>query len=290
MTKHSVTDNGDLRKYFTAIPNIVFQLGLNPYELALYSHLKQAAGDDGGVCWKSRATIAKEAGMSPGMVTKARQALEVKRKELGGKPLIVVCEEPSKSGGHPTCRITITDIWALNMSKFSMSPHDVDPKAPSPHDEQRHTATLATSHKRLKEKPIKKNPEELPAHSRLMAFHHSNLTGEIPDAGAQGKAVQWLLKQFTPEQCEAEYEKLRCEEWRTTPVTWLTVKKHIGADLARATNGNGQSPSGEKILTDYGDWYTVEGGDGTPSKRYRTPEAFARETGRDLEEVKARWN
>jgi hypothetical protein len=135
------------------------------------------------------------------------------------------------------------------------------------------------------------NHKEPSAHSRLMAFHAANLTGEIPDAAAQGAAVKWLLKQFTPEQCEAEYEKLRSEEWRTTPVTWLTVKKHIGADLARAEhNGNGYSPSGEKILVDYGDWYTVEGGDGTPSKRYRTPEAFARETGRDLEEVKARWN
>lgn len=128
------------------------------------------------------------------------------------------------------------------------------------------------------------------AHSRLMAFHHANLTGEIPDPGAQGAAIKWLLKQYTPEQCEAEYEKLRSEEWRTTPVTWLTVKKHIGADLARESNGNGKTVSGEKILTDHGDWYTVEGGDGTPSKRYRTAEAFARETGRDLEEVKARWN
>lgn len=132
--------------------------------------------------------------------------------------------------------------------------------------------------------------KEPSAHSRLMAFHDSNLTGGIPDAPAQGKAIKWLLERFTPEQCEAEYEKLRSEAWRTTPVTWLTVKKHIGADLAREANSNGRSPSGEKILTDYGDWYTVEGADGTPSKRYRTAEAFARETGRPLEEVKARWN
>ncbi len=132
--------------------------------------------------------------------------------------------------------------------------------------------------------------KELSAHARLMAYHDANLTGGIPDAPAQGKAIKWLLERFTPEQCETEYEKLRSEEWRTTPVTWLTVKKHIGADLAREANGNGRSPSGEKILTDYGDWYTVEGADGTPSKRYRTPEAFARETGRRLEEVKARWS
>ena len=138
----------------------------------------------------------------------------------------------------------------------------------------------------------KKNHKEQSPHSRLMAFHDSRLVGGISDAGAQGAAIKWLLERFTPEQCEAEYLKLAGEEWRSTPVTWLTVKKHIGGDLARANAlaPNGHSPSGEKILTDYGDWYTVEGCDGTPSKRYRTPQAFARETGRNLEEVLARWN
>jgi hypothetical protein len=135
----------------------------------------------------------------------------------------------------------------------------------------------------------KKNHKDPSAHSRLMAFHDSNLAGGTPDAPAQGKAIKWLLERFTPEQCEAEYKKLRAEEWRTTPVTWITVKKYIGADLARG-NSKGVTDNGEKILTDYGDWYTVMGGDGTPSKRYRTPEAFARETGRNLEEVLAKWN
>lgn len=134
-----------------------------------------------------------------------------------------------------------------------------------------------------------KEKKETSAHSRLMAFHDSHLAGGMPDGAAQAAAVKWLLARFTSEECEAEYKKLRSEEWRTTPVTWLTVKKQIGADLARG-NGNGHSDSGEKILTDYGDWYTVEGFDGTPSKRYRTAEAFARETGRNLEEVLAKWN
>lgn len=136
------------------------------------------------------------------------------------------------------------------------------------------------------------NHKEPTPHSRLMAFHASRLVGGIPDAGGQGAALKWLLERYSPEQCEAEYLKLAGEDWRSTPVTWLTVKKHIGADLARAIQmaPNGHSPAGEKILADYGDWYTVEGVDGTPSKRYRTPEAFARETGRNVEEVKAKWN
>ena len=155
------------------------------------------------------------------------------------------------------------------------------PEVVTPCDQK--LVTPCYSQKKRKEK------KETSAHSRLMAFHDSSLAGGIPDAPAQGKAIRWLLERFTPEQCEAEYKKLRAEEWRTAPVTWITVKKHIGADLARG-NGNGVTNNGEKILTDYGDWYTVMGGDGTPSKRYRTPEAFARETGRNLEEVLSKWN
>lgn len=138
----------------------------------------------------------------------------------------------------------------------------------------------------------KEKKETTGAHVRLMAFHDSKLPGGMPDGGAQGAAVKWLLERFTPEQCEVEYLKLAGEEWRTTPVTWLTVKKHIGGDLARRAQiaPNGHSPAGEKILQDYGDWYTVMGVDGTPSKRYRTADAFARETGRDVEEVRAKWN
>jgi hypothetical protein len=167
MTKHSVTDDGDLRKYYAAIPKIVLQLGLNPYELALYVHFKEAAGDKGGVCWKSRATIAKESGMSVGMVTKARVALEMPRAEFNGRPLISVTEEPSKTGGKPTCRIAMTDIWGVNMSKFSTSPYDGatsysdgEPLATSYSDDQRHHTPLATSPHAPKEEPLKNNNEE----------------------------------------------------------------------------------------------------------------------------------
>jgi hypothetical protein len=54
------------------------------------------------------------------------------------------------------------------------------------------------------------------------------------------------------------------------------------------------APSGyagtEKILEDFGDWYTVMGCDGTPSKRFRTAEAFARHSAHPLEEVLKNWN
>lgn len=150
--KHSISDQGDLRKIFAAIPRIVFTLGLNPYEFTLYAYLKDTAREN-GACWKSRATIAKESGMSSGMVTKARQALEKPRPELGGLPLITVSDEPTKGGGLPTCCVSITDIWGVGTT----SPHDV---ATSHHDRQRHHTTLATSPHDHKEEALNKKQEE----------------------------------------------------------------------------------------------------------------------------------
>lgn len=126
-----------------------------------------------------------------------------------------------------------------------------------------------------------------PAHPRLMAFLNDQ-NGNIANPGKEGKAAKAILKQYTPEQAEECFRFLAGQPWRDTAVTWSTVEREIGTFVKKLQHGH--SPSGEKILTDYGDWYTVEGFDGTPSKRFRTPEAFARETGRDVEEVKSKWN
>lgn len=47
-----------------------------------------------------------------------------------------------------------------------------------------------------------------------------------------------------------------------------------------------QANGGPKIIEDFGDWYTVMGADGTPSKRWRTDEAFAAYRGITVEEVR----
>jgi hypothetical protein len=158
--QNSLRDGGNLRKYYVAIPNLVLTLGLRPFELALYIHIKQAAGDDGGVCWKSRNTMARESGMSSGMVTKARRSLELPRAELGGKSLITVAKESKSS----TLRASITNIWELNMSKYSSllrpdvaSPDDL---ATASDDQSRHQTTFQTSQHVPKEEPLNKNQEE----------------------------------------------------------------------------------------------------------------------------------
>jgi hypothetical protein len=130
------------------------------------------------------------------------------------------------------------------------------------------------------------NHKDPSAHSRLMTFL-AERNGTI-NGGKEGKAAKAILAKYTPEQAEACFEYLAAQDWRDTAVTWTTVLSEIGTYLKR--HANGHSESGEKILTDSGDSYTVMGADGTPSKRWRTAEAFARDTGRNLEEVLAKWN
>lgn len=171
MTKHTVVDNSDLRKYFAAIPNIVLTLGLNPFELTLYVHLKRAAGDSGGACWKSTATMGRECHMSTGMISKTKASLSSPRDALNGKPLITVSEQ-MQHGGHANHSITITDIWPENMAALervhSMKAEptsSLNEGAHSPHEPARSYSEGTRSphdykEKHIEEKPFKKNPEE----------------------------------------------------------------------------------------------------------------------------------
>lgn len=122
MAQHDVIDQGDAKKYFTQIPNIVFDIGLNPQELALYAHLKRAVGAKGDhKCRKSTRRLAMETGMGTGSVSRAKASLQLRRAELGNRPLIRVREQINPHGGKPYDEITITDIWRVNMECFTSS-------------------------------------------------------------------------------------------------------------------------------------------------------------------------
>lgn len=120
-----IRDAGDLRKYRTEIPNIVYHLGLTPYELTLYNLLKRTAGAN-GQCRKSTDTLAVESRMSKGMVSKAKIGLARPRSELNDQPLIVILAEKNKNGGKPKDVIEVTDIWEENMAMFSKRGSECD--------------------------------------------------------------------------------------------------------------------------------------------------------------------
>ncbi len=100
------------RRYFTQIPNIVFHLGLSVYAFALYAAIKRAAGEK-GKCIKNTDTLHTDAGMSTGMVSKAKQQLVLPRPEQGGRALITIKKVPVR-GKKARDHITATDIWDVN--------------------------------------------------------------------------------------------------------------------------------------------------------------------------------
>jgi len=79
-------------------------------------------------------------------------------------------------------------------------------------------------------------------HQELMKYHADQM-GPISDGGAQGKAIQWLLKHYTVEDCKTYYNfqlaQLKPDGHREM-VSWSTVMKQI-AGWAKA--GKPRTPS-----------------------------------------------
>lgn len=142
--------NGE-RKYFAIIPHLVDDMGLSVWAYRLYGHFRRVAGEDGGACWQSTRTLADACKMSTGQVAKAKQ-------ELVEAGLITITSERGAHGDYHV--ITITDVWALNMARYSQT-EQTETGERSPHERYR-------SHHERKRSPheTKKNPGRIPTHKR----------------------------------------------------------------------------------------------------------------------------
>jgi hypothetical protein len=99
--------------HFSMIPHVIDDMGLSPYEYRLYGHLKRVTGENGGKCWKSTDTLAKQCKMAAGTISKAKKKLEQLE-------LIRIEKIPGKPGRH-FHRITIVNIWQRNADHFNSS-------------------------------------------------------------------------------------------------------------------------------------------------------------------------
>jgi hypothetical protein len=108
-----IFDNGDERKFFALIPNLIDDLELSPYAVRLYLHIKRRTGEvPGGVCFETSSNIAKICKMSTGSVSKAK-------KELKAAGLISIAQRKRGHGEFDGHDITINDIWEQNILKYS---------------------------------------------------------------------------------------------------------------------------------------------------------------------------
>lgn len=109
MAKNLISDAGDLRKYYTQIPNMIDDLDLSMIAFRLYVHLKRVTGES-GVCWQSSGTLAKACGMSTGAVSKAKL-------ELALAGLIVITKKKDHLKAYH--EIILVDIWRQNIEKYA---------------------------------------------------------------------------------------------------------------------------------------------------------------------------
>jgi hypothetical protein len=100
----------------TEFPNIIFDLGLDCYQLAGYLVLKQTAADKGS-CFKSIPTLAKQSGMSENKFRDVKKSLSLIN-EILGKPLIRVQPQTNSKGDRIADKITIEPIWVENMQAW----------------------------------------------------------------------------------------------------------------------------------------------------------------------------
>lgn len=106
------TNENDLRKYRTELPNIIDEMELSVYAFRLYVHIKRVAGEtEDGACWQSTKTLASYCKMSAGKVSEAKR-------ELVAAGLITVVKRTNENGAATDC-ITIRDIWPQNFAHFA---------------------------------------------------------------------------------------------------------------------------------------------------------------------------
>lgn len=93
-------------------------------------------------------------------------------------------------------------------------------------------------------------PREKTPFQQLMDHHAKHVVGPIPDAGAQGSAIKWILQSFTVDLAIKKYDAQLDEGWRQGRVSWLTVRQEIGRIQ---TNGNRPTDGAERNANRLGD-------------------------------------
>ncbi len=108
--ENEIQDLGSFHHYRTEIPNIIFQLNLDPWTFKAYCVFKMTAGDKGS-CFKSNSTLACEVGCRVPTLIKIKRSLE----DLG---LIKITKRKHEKGGDMPDLIHIVDIWPQNMHQM----------------------------------------------------------------------------------------------------------------------------------------------------------------------------
>lgn len=178
MNNHIETEE---RKYFTIVPNIVDDIGLDPYAFRLYVHIRRVAGEN-GACWQSTETLAEICQMSTGRISKAKRTLQD-----AGLIRIETRTDNRKKYHH----ITVIDIWLKNITAYSPSEEARSPdELPSSPSEQHRSPG------ELKKNPIKNNHNEEESAADAASGDPPPEPSPEPTKKRQGKPTPEAVKVF----------------------------------------------------------------------------------------------
>ncbi|MBU0493896.1 MAG: helix-turn-helix domain-containing protein [Chloroflexi bacterium] len=152
------------KKFFTMVPNMVDDMGLDPYAHRLYIHLRRVAGED-GACWQNTETLAAICCMSAGKISASKAVLV-------DRGLIRITKARNQNGVYD--RITVVDIWRANLDALAVARGDSPGEQPrgdspgerggSPHERPDSPGERGDSPHEPKKTslrtPIKENPPE----------------------------------------------------------------------------------------------------------------------------------
>jgi len=120
-------EDEDTFSNYTAIPNIIDDMGLSAHAVRLYVHLKRRvkqlrSGETEGAAYDSTRALASACRMSAGTVSKSKKEL----KEAG---LIKIKRVERGHGEFPYDHITIVNVWEANKIFYRMK-KDASPTKP----------------------------------------------------------------------------------------------------------------------------------------------------------------
>jgi len=117
MSEFTFQDESSSHKYRTETPNIIYEIGLTPALIGIYSALKRCAGDN-GICTKAEKTLSKELSINKKTLHKFISQL-CETNPILEKPLIFCEKRLSQHGDKDTNAITIVDLWPDNYAYFT---------------------------------------------------------------------------------------------------------------------------------------------------------------------------
>lgn len=182
-------------KYYTQFCNIIFHLGLDPYEIALYLAIKRTVGKN-GKCFKSVRTLAEETGMGKTKVSETIKSLQRKHDLLRDKSLIKVISKPKKDGGGNL--ISITNIMPDNMLFFESQKVSAERTGCPPDGQGVRVANEGGTPSHIidiKKEPLRKNPLYLQISEYLFSkIKTENPNHKPPNLNAWADQIQRMAE------------------------------------------------------------------------------------------------